>query len=220
MDLIIQDLKEIKEKYNIEEDLIIKILEKLLKKKFNFGEIRIKNNRIYELVLKSKTLKERKIRLTKKNINLILSELRKKLLLLSKLNKKKKILNSYFLNVIKGRVIGKDKFSYHIKFDNYIGILYFNKAKKKYSLNDVDFFHINKIKFNDREEVIYLDDYSVNITKYKIFNLLDGLYVKNIIINKDKVIIKTNAKIPKNLLKEIENLTKLKVYIKLLKDMK
>jgi len=213
--LLIEELNNLRNIYNIEKETIIQTLEKILYNEFNMGEIVILNNRIYEKITKNNNSKLRKIRLSKKNINIIKDLLTKELNKISIKNKVKILKNKYFLNVIKGKIIGKNNFAYIIEFNGEIGFLYFNKSKKEYEIGDIDYFHINKIKYNDKELLVILDDSSSKITQYIIYNELSGIYIKKFFIKGKKIILYTNTKIEKKKIKELEEiLVKKQIIIK------
>jgi len=215
-------LNEFVEIYEIKIEVVLKILLNILSKELNLGEVFFKLNekddeyRVYERYFnKNGIAKERKVYITKKIIKRIANKL--EIQIKEHINQiYKKNLQKYPYQVIKAQIIKKEKHRYILKIENekVRGILDFNKANNHYQIGDFGYFHIYKVIFQKGIIRVFLDDNSINIEKYKISKILNGIFIKKLKIYKDFIVLSTAPKIDKTQKEILElNLNK-KVYFK------
>lgn len=211
-----EDLRKLKKIYNVSEIEILNLLLEIINKKFNTGEIFIRNGKLYERYINLiGEFRERRFRLSKKHIEAIKEELINSLIKINLEKLKKKWLHK----VVEGKII-KVQNNYYVKLNidcnNCVAYLPFQKAKKKYKIGERAVFHINKVIYKDGRLMIRLDDYSDRIYKFLINKILSGFYVEKIKIYKDFIKLKVSPKLPDHKKELLELTLGKKVY--LLKD--
>jgi hypothetical protein len=211
--------KEFSKLYNVDINIVLKELKNILKEKLNKESLFFKKNELYESFINKEGIYiEKKIRLTKKYINQIKDELKERLIKISLRYEKKTILDKFKDRIVSGEIIGENKYAFIIKLKNckFNAFLY---KDKKYShltwqIGEKGLFYISSIEIKKNNLLIKLNDYHINIEKYKIMQLCSGIYIKKIKFKKNKVFIKSIPKINKNLKKKISLLLNKKVYTK------
>jgi hypothetical protein len=205
--------------YNINVDVVLNELKKILRKELNKENIFFRKNNLYESYINENDIYvEKKIRLTTKYINKIIEELKNRLIEISLKNERENIYNKFEDRLVNGEIIAKNDYAYIIEIENckFKGILYKNKQYSHYNwdLEDKGLFYISKIIIKDNELFVLLNDYNTNIEKYRIINLCSGIYIKKIKFQKDKIFINSIPKLDNNIKKQIELLFNKKVIIK------
>jgi len=213
-------LKELKKIYNVSEIEILNLLLQIINRKFNTGEIFVRNEKLYERYINLLgEFKERRFRLSKKHIESIKEEL------VNELIKKnlKKLKKEWLHKVCEGKVKEIKNNNYYIDLDidcidckNCIYYLPFQKTNKRYKIGDKAIFHINRISYKDGKILVRLDDYSDKITIHLIKKILSGFYIKKVKIYKDFIKLKVSPELPDHKKELLELTLGKKVY--LLKD--
>ena len=211
-------LKDFQKIYNIPYETILFELIGTLKKEFYLGDVFFKGNRLYErYVNKEGIYKERKLRFTKEKILELSDKLKERLIQIDNQLKKQYIEKEIEpLKVIEGEIIGEDNYSFYIyspKLKNYQIVLYKDKlyCQNKWDLGEKGYFFVRKIKLKNNSIVIYVDDFNINIEKYKIINILQGTYIKKIKFLKDKIIIKSIPKLDKEIKEKLKKIYNKKI---------
>lgn len=208
-------IKDLRKMYNLPpQDIVFEFI-KILEEEFNLGDVYFRGDRLYERYInKDGICKDRKLRLTKKNILKLSDKLKERLIQIDLQLKKQYIKKELgHLRVIKGEIIGADNYCFYINsYDLKNCQILLPKDKfychNNWEIGEDNYFFVRKIKIKNHSIVIYVDDFNTNIQRYGIINFLSGIYVKDIKFFRNKIIIKSIPKLNdelKDILKQIYN---------------
>jgi len=190
-------LKELEKAYQIAQLDIYSITKEIIK---GFG---YRNNLLFIrgiLYEEFENHRLKKIHLSKKKINELATKLREKLLYEQEKKDRQIILNLYPDRIFRGIIVEEDNLSYMVKDNktNYKFYMLKNKINKTYSINEEDYFYIQKIQFKKHIPYILVTTKHKKLIEYKIKELLGHKYFLKEIKNfKDKIVIKSYPKLEK-----------------------
>jgi len=190
-------LKELEQVYQIAQLDIYAITKEIIK---SFG---YRNNLLFIKGILYEELenhKLKKIRLSKIKTEELAKQLRERLLYEQQKKDKQIILDLYPNRIFKGVIVGEDNLSYIVKDNktNYKFYMLKNKINKTYSINEENYFYIQKIQFKKHIPYILVTTKHKNLINYKIKEMFGHKYfLKEIRDFKDKIIIRSYPKLEK-----------------------